>query len=58
MDTIVVNSYYDSSISGQTDTGKGEPRTTEEMKQQATFENWDFDTIWDIEEGVTYPELR
>ena len=28
------------------------------MKQQATFSGWDFNTIWGIVEGVTYPYLR
>jgi len=28
------------------------------MKQQATFDNWDFTNIWAIEEGVTYPYLQ
>ena len=28
------------------------------MKQQATFVNWDFDNIWGIEEGITYPFLQ
>lgn len=44
--TGVVSSYYDSQVSGLSDTGKGEPRTTAEMKTQSTFENWDFGGIW------------
>jgi len=28
------------------------------MEQQATFVNWDFDNIWGIDEGVTYPFLQ
>jgi hypothetical protein len=28
------------------------------LKKQATFINWDFEEIWDIEEEVTYPYLR
>lgn len=54
----ITNSYYDSEETGQSDTGKGEPKTTEEMKQEATFIGWDFHLIWDIEEEVTYPFLR
>ena len=30
-------------------------KTDEEMKQQATFENWDFENVWDIDEGETMP---
>jgi hypothetical protein len=28
------------------------------MKQQATFEGWDFINVWDIGENQTYPFLR
>ena len=33
-------------------------KTDEEMKQQATFENWDFENVWDIDEGETMPYLK
>jgi|GEM_PF-2188091 len=33
-------------------------RKEEELKQQATFEDWDFDAIWGIEEDVSFPYLR
>lgn len=32
--------------------------TTKQMKQQASFQGWDFDKIWTIQEGVDYPKLR
>jgi streptogramin lyase len=44
----VVNSFYNSTTSGQNDTGKGEPRTTAEMQTQETFTDWDFVSIWSI----------
>lgn len=50
------NSYYDSEktkISGKTGA-----LTTKQMKQQASFQGWDFDNIWTIQEGVDYPKLR
>lgn len=28
------------------------------MYKKATYEGWDFDTIWDIKEGESYPYLR
>jgi hypothetical protein len=28
------------------------------MKQQSTFENWDFINVWGIGENQTYPYLR
>jgi hypothetical protein len=53
------NCYYDKDTSGQNDTGKGTPKTTTEMMQQYTFyPHWDFETIWDINEGESYPYLR
>lgn len=33
-------------------------KTDEEMKQQATFKNWDFENVWDIDEGESMPYLR
>lgn len=55
----VIASAYDSETSGHGDTGKGTPTMTAEMKRRATFEsNWDFNTIWTIEEGRSYPTLR
>ena len=40
--------YYDTESSGQSDTGngKGEPKTTAEMKTRTTYENWDFASVW------------
>ena len=54
----VNHSYYDTNTSGQTDTVKGEPKTTAEMKQEATFIGWDFADIWAIIEDVTYPVIQ
>ena len=48
-DGVVVNSYYDSETSGMSDTDKGEPKTTAELKDQATFDGWDFETTWAID---------
>ena len=50
------NSYYDSE---KTNISWYEGAlTTKEMKQQASFQGWDFDNIWTIQEGVDYPKLR
>jgi len=43
---------------GAEDEGDAEGKTTAEMKQQATFTNWDFDNDWWITESETYPLLR
>lgn len=58
--TTVSGCYYDSENSGQSDTGKGEPKTTAQMKQQATYVGWDFNNVWDIDPAINdgYPFLR
>jgi len=66
-----IDSFYDKTTSGQSDTGKGTGKTTAEMKTLATFTDttttglstsWDFDTIWNIDSTSTinsgYPYLR
>ena len=39
---------------------KGIGKTTSEMKQKATYEGWDFDTVWGISSAINdgYPYLR
>ena len=38
--------------------GGGAALTDEQMKQQVSFVDWDFDDIWMICEGVDYPRLQ
>lgn len=52
------NCFWDIETSDQTTSACGIGKTTAEMKQKATFTNWDFDNIWDIIEDETYPLLR
>ncbi len=54
---IIEESYYDKEVSGQTDTIKGVPLTTEEMKRRESFQNWNFDYFWEIEDETSYPVL-
>lgn len=60
----VTNSFYDQITSGQNDIGNGTPKTTTDMKDQATFDaagiDWDFESIWGINSGENdgYPFLR
>jgi hypothetical protein len=51
------NCFWDIQTSGQTASAGGTGKTTAEMKTQNTYTNWDFTTIWEIDEGVTYPFL-
>ncbi len=59
-------SFYDTQTSGQSDTGKGVPKTTAQMtydyNNENTFDAWDFDTIWAHDTTSTinngYPYLQ
>ncbi len=65
-----IDSHWDTDVSGVTwhARGKGPPadaaeagilgHTTVIMRQQSTYANWDFDNIWQIDEGNGYPTLR
>jgi len=63
-DGTVSNSFYNSETSLQSDnTGKGVPKTTAEMKTQATFTTWDFTAstgVWNINPTgyISYPYLQ
>lgn len=52
--------YYNTDTTGQTDVGKGTPKTTAEMKKQSTYVGWDFNAVWGINPGENsgYPFLR
>lgn len=47
-DIECIDCYYDSETSGQSDTNKGTPKTTAEMKTQLTFSGWNFVSIWKL----------
>ena len=53
----VTNSYFNKDLVPLTNT-KTEGRTTTQMSQQATYVNWDFDTVWEFAEGSAYPTLK
>ncbi|MDR0517655.1 MAG: hypothetical protein LBH25_11485 [Fibromonadaceae bacterium] len=55
----IINSYYNMETS-KSDIGKGEPRTTEELKLLFTFAGWDFANLWGIDSTANggYPYLR
>jgi|11_taG_2_1085331.scaffolds.fasta_scaffold00041_6 hypothetical protein len=59
--STVISSYWDKEASGvnigvESGSSAGVTgATTEQMKQRATFINWDFATIWTIDEGTGYP---
>lgn len=57
---LISLSVYDTNNSGQSDIGKGDPKTTAEMKTPSTYTDWDFITVWAIHPSKNngYPYLR
>jgi hypothetical protein len=54
---IIEKSYYNLEKSEISDK-YAEGKSTIEMKKKETFIGWDFENIWDIDEGKSYPFLR
>ncbi|MGI9951287.1 Ig-like domain-containing protein [Moorellaceae bacterium AZ2] len=57
-DSTAIYSYWDTQVSGTTNSVLGTGYPTEKMKQRTTYANWDFVNVWAIEEGISYPWLR
>lgn len=56
-DATVTDSFWDINTTGVLSKSRGgTPLTTEEMKDSTNFTNFDFSSIWDIDDG--YPFLR
>ena len=55
----VISCYYDGIVCKDVpmDT-RAVSKLTTAMKSQLTFIDWDFDNVWDIEEGSSYPYLK
>jgi hypothetical protein len=54
----ITDSFWDTDISGQDESAGGEGKTTPEMIDMATFSQWDFTSIWAIENETSYPYLQ
>ncbi len=50
--------FLDASDGGGPDNGYGLPLLAGQMRQQASFADWDFQTVWAICEGIDYPRLQ
>ena len=50
--------YWDVQTSGWTTSPGGTGKTTVEMMQQATFADWDFASLWGIDEDTSSPWLQ
>jgi len=55
--TTITNSYYNSQTIPQNDNGAGTPKSPAEMQTQSTYSDWDFNEIWGIDDGNSYPFL-
>ena len=57
--TTVNSCYYDGVASGFIPKKSNDKsKLTTGMKQKVTFSGWDFSTIWNLDEGTSYPYLR
>jgi len=56
----IIESYYNSDTSGHTDTGRGEPKTTGQLKDKSTYIDWEFPAIWTLNsiDNGGYPALE
>ncbi|MGC9467668.1 MAG: ZmpA/ZmpB/ZmpC family metallo-endopeptidase-related protein, partial [Anaerolineae bacterium] len=54
----VADSYWDIESSGLATSAGGTGKTTAEMQQQATFVNYNFFTLWQIDEGNAAPVFQ
>ncbi len=54
----VVASYYDNETTNLTVSDGGYGRNTTEMMNETTFVDWDFEDVWRINEGESYPRLK
>ena len=52
---LVLNSYWDKSTSGISESAGGEPRITLDMKKRSNYVDWDFEKVWKIDNN--YPKL-
>lgn len=53
----ISNCYWNDKTSGLT-SSNGLQVQYQDLFKQATYQNWDFDNIWQIEEGKTTPYLK
>jgi hypothetical protein len=57
-EAVVTASFWDTETSDRATSAGGTGKTTAQMKQRATFVDWDFANVWDIAENQTYPYIR
>ncbi len=53
-----ISSFWNIDTSGSNSSPAGEGKSSSQMKNGATFSDWDFDTTWEIVEGSRNPTLQ
>lgn len=54
----IVSSYFDNSLLNGASVAGGVALATEDFSNTASFESWDFEEDWKLQENSTYPTLR
>ncbi|MBS4224226.1 cadherin-like beta sandwich domain-containing protein [Lederbergia citrea] len=54
----VISSYWDIEASNNPKSEGGIGKSTEDMKKQETYVDWDFDTVWKMDGNKGYPILQ
>ena len=55
----VKNSYYSAeNIKRSLNDSNKVGISNEKLRKKETYKNWDFDTVWEIEDGKSFPKLR
>ena len=52
------NCFWNVTTSGQSSSAGGVGLSASQMTNQSSFTGWDFEEVWKIEAGKTYPQLR
>lgn len=57
-ETYIKDCYYDLTGAPLKSSYYGTPVFPEELRMKKTFQNWDFENVWNIEEGISTPTLK
>lgn len=55
--SVITDCYYDRDVTNADSCAAGISKSSLEMKKSSTFSDWDFTSIWSLNEGTTYPVL-
>lgn len=57
-ETYITDCYYDLTRAPLKSSYYGTAVFPEELRMKKTFQNWDFENVWNIEEGISTPTLK